>query len=270
MKVNEMKNVSTVILCGGRGTRMRELARTIPKPMVPIGDRPLLWHIMEWYARFDCTDFVLALGWRGEAIKSFVLHHRLLLGDFAGETGTGGEFAPLNSADPALEPWRISCIDTGRDSKTATRVKRVADRTSGDQIMVTYGDGLSDIDIDSLLRFHRDHGRLATISAVRPPGQYGEVALSRDGRVEVFREKPAVTDRRVNGGFMVFEREAIDRYFPEDRDVMLEEGPLNALARDGELMGYQHDGFWRAMDDPNDHAVLDQMWNAGKAPWRVG
>ena len=232
----------TIILCGGRGTRIRDVDATLPKPMLPIGGRPVLWHVMSIYARHGHRDFVLALGWLGDQIRRWTAEQR--------EPG-----------------WRVTCEDTGRDALTGTRV-RLAARAAGDgPVMVTYGDGVGDIDVTALVDFHRSHGRLATITAVHPPGRFGELELDGD-RVEQFAEKPQVSDSWINGGFMVLERDAVESFIPED-DVMLEREPIGALAAAGQLMAYRHEGFWQPMDTPRERDLLEELWTAGDAPWMV-
>lgn len=215
---------------------------TLPKPMLPIGGRPVLWHVMSIYARHGHRDFVLALGWLGDQIRRWATEHQ--------EPG-----------------WRVACEDTGRDSLTGTRVRRAAAAAGDGPVMVTYGDGVGDIDVTALVEFHRSHGRLATITAVHPPGRFGELVLAGD-RVDQFVEKPQVSDGWINGGFMVLEREAIEGYIPDD-DVMLEREPIAALADAGELMAYRHEGFWQPMDTPRERDLLEELWAAGDAPWTV-
>ncbi|HEU5152432.1 MAG TPA: sugar phosphate nucleotidyltransferase [Iamia sp.] len=259
--------VPTIILCGGRGTRISEVNPTIPKPLLPIGERPVLWHIMKVYAHHGATDFVLALGWLGEEIRRFFLNYHALTCDFSIELGKPDEIEYHGSH--AEESWRVTCVDTGRDSLTATRVRRAAAAIPGDgPVMVTYGDSVGDVDIAALLAFHRAHGKLATVTAVRPPGRFGELVL--DGRaVQRFDEKPQTSEGSINGGFMVFEREAIERFIPTDADVMLEREPMSGLARAGELVAFAHDGFWQPMDTPRERDLLERMWVDGTAPWRV-
>lgn len=232
----------TIILCGGRGTRISDVDPTLPKPMLPIGGRPVLWHVMSIYARHGHRDFVLALGWLGDQIRRWTTEHQ--------EPG-----------------WRVTCEDTGLDSLTGTRVRLAATAAGDGPVMVTYGDGVGDIDVAALVEFHRSHGRLATITAVHPPGRFGELVLAGD-QVDQFVEKPQVSDGWINGGFMVLEREAIERFIPDD-DVMLEREPIGALAAAGELMAYRHHGFWQPMDTPRERDLLEELWTAGDAPWMV-
>jgi glucose-1-phosphate cytidylyltransferase len=259
--------IPTIILCGGRGTRIREVSSLIPKPLLPVGDRPILWHIMKLYSSRGCHDFVLALGWLGEKIREFFLHYDALTSDF---TVTFGAERGIEYLSPHPEKdWRVTCIDTGLDALTGTRVRRAAERLGPGPVMVTYGDGIGDIDVSALLAFHRAHGRLATVTAVRPPGRFGELRLGNRGLVEEFAEKPQTSMGAINGGFMVFEREAIERYIPADDDVMLEREPLAALVADSEVMAFEHNGFWQPMDTPREQELLNGLWASGNAPWKL-
>jgi glucose-1-phosphate cytidylyltransferase len=223
------QSIPTIILCGGRGTRISEYNSTIPKPMVPIGNRPILWHIMKIYASFGHKDFVLALGWLGDEIRRFFLQYEALTRDFTIRYGAQGGIEYLGG-EPE-EGWRVSCIETGRDAETGTRVRLAAAHLGPGPVMVTYGDGVGSIDIDALLAFHRAKGKLATVTAVQPPSRFGELVVDRDGLAREFAEKPQTSAGTINGGFMVFEREAIERYFPSDFDCMLEKEPLNGWPR---------------------------------------
>jgi len=254
-----------IILCGGRGSRMSDASSLLPKPLLPIGDRPVLWHIMKIYSSHGFHDFVLALGWRGEEIRRFFLHYEAMTRDFTVTLGHAGGIEYLNSHEE--EGWRVSCVDTGRDALTGTRVRRAAGHAGTGSVMVTYGDGLGDVDVSALLAHHRASGRLATVTAVRPPGRFGELLI--DGsEVSEFAEKPQTSAGFINGGFMVLEREAIERYIPADRDVMLEREPLGGLARDGQLSAFLHQGFWQPMDTPRERDLLEELWSTGKAPWK--
>lgn len=260
-------SVPVVILCGGRGTRIGDAARTVPKPMLLIGQRPILWHILKVYGAAGFTDFVLALGYLGDIIRTFFLHYEAFTRDFTVELGRPDRIAYLQ--DQAEVGWRVTCVETGEDALTGTRVRRAVAHLPPGPIMVTYGDSVGDIDLGALLAFHRAHGHLATVTAVRPPGRFGELFINDDDRIEVFEEKPQTNSGAISGGFMVFEREAIEKYIPAEEDVMLERGPLNRLAEDGELYAYRHDGFWLPMDTVREHETLQALWAAGQAPWKV-
>jgi glucose-1-phosphate cytidylyltransferase len=259
--------VPTVILCGGRGTRISEVNPVVPKPMLPIGGRPILWHIMKVYATCGHSDFVLALGWLGEEIRRFFLHYHALTSDFTLELGKPDAIDYLNGHSE--ERWRVTCIDTGLDALTGTRVRRATRHLDNGPVMVTYGDSVGAVDIEGLLAHHRAHGRLATVTAVRPPGRFGELVVKDDGTIVEFAEKPQTTTGSINGGFMVFEKDAIDRYIPSDADVMLEREPMRALADDGQLVAYDHNGFWQPMDTPRERQLLEDLWVAGEAPWKT-
>jgi glucose-1-phosphate cytidylyltransferase len=259
-------DIPTIILCGGRGTRIREVSQVVPKPLLPIGGRPILWHIMKLYASQGHRDFVLALGWLGEEIRKFFLHYEALTCDFTIELGKPDSIEYLH--EHPEHGWRVSCLDTGLDALTGTRVRRAARHLPDGPVMVTYGDCVGDVDVDALLAHHRAEGRLATVTAVRPPGRFGELRM--DGtQVLEFAEKPQTSTGSINGGFLVLEREAIERYIPADDDVMLEREPLSALAADGQLSAYEHTGFWQPMDTPREQELLERLWATGDAPWKL-
>ena len=257
--------IPVIILCGGRGTRISDEYPTIPKPLVPIGNRPILWHIMKWYSHHGFTDFVLALGWLGEEIRRYFLQYQSLTSDFTIRLGAPDAIEYQN--DHPEGHWRVTCKDTGRDALTGTRVLDAVTGLDVDTVMVTYGDGVGDIDVTALLRHHRSEGRMATITAVQPPSRFGELVIDDSGRVREFVEKPQTSSGAINGGFMVFEVEAFKHYFPPDADVMLEREPLSALAADGQLTAYVHRGFWQPMDTPRERDLLERLWQAGDAPW---
>jgi glucose-1-phosphate cytidylyltransferase len=256
--------MKAVILAGGRGTRLSEETALRPKPMVEIGGRPILWHIMRIYAAHGVTDFVVCLGYKGWLSKGWFLNYRLHGSDLTVDLATG----QVEVLRPAPEPWRVTLVDTGEESMTGGRLRRVAPHLAGEEAFcLTYGDGVADIDIGALIAFHRAHGRQATITAVTPPGRFG--ALDRDGAtVNAFTEKPPGDGSgTINGGFFVLSPRVIERI--EGDATVWEEGPLRSLARDGELRAYDHRGFWHAMDTLRDRDQLERMWASGKAPWRV-
>lgn len=260
-------SVPTIILCGGRGSRIADTYPLLPKPLVPVGGKPILWHIMKLYAAAGFTDFLLALGWMGDQIRRFVLDYEMMTRDFRVQLGRGGsvEFLDRHPDDG----WTVTCMDTGSDTLTGTRVREAASHLDAQTVMVTYGDGVGDVDVGSVLAHHRDSGLLATITAVLPPSRFGELVVADNGRVQEFAEKPQTSAGAINGGFMVFEREAIDRYFPSDQDVMLEREPLSGLASDGQLSAYVHRGFWQPMDTARERTILEDLWSSGKAPWKI-
>jgi len=235
--------------------------------MLSVGGRPILWHIMKIYSSYGHREFVLALGWLGEEIRRFFLHYDALTSDFTVELGRANGIEFLDGH--AEESWRVTCIDTGVDALTGTRVRRATRHLTDGTVMVTYGDGVGTVDIEGLLAFHRQHGRLATVTAVHPPGRFGELVIDDRRGVTRFAEKPDTGTGSINGGFMVFEKEAIERYIPADADVMLEREPLTALAADNQLMAYVHDGFWQQMDTPRERQLLEELWGSEKAPWKV-
>jgi glucose-1-phosphate cytidylyltransferase len=265
--MRDTDSIPTIILCGGRGLRIRESSSTLPKPLLPIGNRPLVWHVMKLYAAHGHADFVLALGYLAETIKEFFLHFEARTNDFRIELGAPERVEYLNPLPEA--GWRVSCVDTGLSTPTGTRVRRAADFTQGQTVMVTYGDGVGDVDISALVAFHRAHGKLATITAVRPRSRFGELTVEDDGTVTCFDEKPPRRAGTVNGGFMVLEREAIERFIPLDREVALEGEPLSRLAEARQLVAYRHDGFWQQVDTPNEQQALTDLWDTGDAPWKV-
>ena len=252
-----------VLLCGGMGTRMREETEYRPKPMVEVGGRPLLWHIMKLYAAHGLTDFVCCLGYRGSMIKQYFLDYHALRSDVTVSLATGD----VEYASRDVEDWTVSLVDTGESSMTGARVKRV-ERYLGDSdlFLCTYGDGVADIDIRALVDFHRAHGRLATVTGVHPPSRFGELAIDGD-RVDRFAEKPG-GDSLVSGGFFVFDRAVLDR-ISADPSCVLEREPLEGLAADGELKVFRHDGYWQCADTVRDVEHLRGLWDRGAAPWRV-
>jgi glucose-1-phosphate cytidylyltransferase len=254
--------VKVVLLAGGLGTRLREETEYRPKPMVEIGGQPIIWHIMRNFAHFGCSEFVIATGYRGEVIKDYFLNFRARSRDFTVALGSGE--VDYHLLDVSDTDWTVTVTDTGKDTMTGGRVKRAARYTEG-RFMVTYGDGLADVDIDQLLAFHESHGRLATVTTTRPSSRFGVLDLDSDGVVERFREKPQA-DGHVNAGFFVFEPEVLDYL---DDDCTLEREPLERLAADRQLVAYEHTGFWQPMDTFREFQMLNEMWDAGDAPWRL-
>lgn len=256
--------MKTVILCGGKGTRLREETEYRPKPMVPIGDRPILWHIMRRYALYGHKDFVLCLGYKGEQIKEYFRNYRWNTRDVT--VSLDRPDAPKFHATRSTERWNVALCETGADSLTAWRVRAVRKHVGRGAFFLTYGDGVGDIDLKKLLAFHRKSGAICTLTAVHPPGRFGEIGLRSDGSVETFNEKPQTETGYINGGFMVCEPQLFD-YLPDDPGSMLEEGPLRRLALEGKLAAYRHEGFWQPMDTYQEFIRLNQMWESGRAPW---
>jgi glucose-1-phosphate cytidylyltransferase len=256
--------MQVVILCGGMGTRIRDVAEDIPKPMIPIGPRPILWHLMGCYARHGFKRFVVCLGHKGWLIKRWFLDYHLAEADFTLRLDAPEHLDIRKLSHP--EDWEITFVETGLHAMTGARVRKAAPYIDGEQFLLTYGDGLSDVDIGELVEFHRRHGRLGTVTTVPQPGRFGEVEI--DGtRVVAFAEKPARTLGRISGGFFVFQRSFLDRLADDDDDLVLEQAPLLELVRDGELAAYLHEGFWHCMDNSRDYHYLNQLWNDGKVPW---
>jgi len=254
--------MKTVILCGGMGTRLSEETQVKPKPMVEIGGKPILWHILSLYARYGYKDFVLALGYKGEVIKDYFLHYHPRTSDVKVHLASGR----VEYANTLAEDWDVEMVHTGEGTMTGGRLRRLRPiLEGGGTFMLTYGDGLSNVPIDRLVAFHERHGRLATVTAVRPPARFGTMAFDGD-RVVEFEEKPQVGEGWINGGFFVFEPEVLD-YIEGDHTV-LEAEPLENLAKDGQLMAYKHEGFWHCMDTLRDRNYLEDVWRSGRAPWK--
>jgi glucose-1-phosphate cytidylyltransferase len=264
-----MSDIQTVILCGGRGTRLREYTEAIPKVLVEVGGYPILWHIMKGYAAYGFEDFVLALGYLadrvvdyfGEALQSSPPGADRQSKVTPSLDGTATEVQSRKS----IEPWSIAAIDTGEETNTGGRIKRLEPKVHGETFFATYGDGVSNIDLRSLLSFHNAHGRIATVTVVRPQLSFGLVELENDGQVRCFTEKPQM-EGWINGGFFVFDRRVFDYL---DDDSVLEREPMERLASDGQLMAYRHDGFWACMDTYKDNLSLNQSWSAGNAAWKT-
>lgn len=253
--------MKAVILAGGLGTRLSEETNMLPKPMVTIGGKPILWHIMKIYHQAGISEFVVCLGYKGYVIKEFFANYSLHAADVTVDLKNGN----LDFHRRGAEPWRVTLIDTGSTTMTGGRLGRVRDQVGG-TFFATYGDGLSNVDIRGALAFHRSHGRLATMTSVVPPGRYG--ALERDGdQVLAFHEKPAGDGGQINGGFFVFEPEVLD--FIADDSTILEEQVLPELAASGQLMAYEHRGFWQPMDTLRDRRQLESAWVSGNAPWKT-
>lgn len=258
--------MKVVILCGGQGTRLREETEYRPKPMVEIGGKPILWHIMKTYAHYGLKDFVLCLGYRGYLIKDFFLNYEARMKDFTVRLG-GRPSVQFHNGHPE-EGWTVTLAETGETAQTGTRLRRVLRYVDSQTFCLTYGDGLGEINLQALLKFHRKHGKIGTVTGVRPPGRFGELRVD-DHQVTGFAEKPQVSEGLINGGFFVFEREFINRYLDDRDDLVLEREPLQHLAADGELMVYPHEGFWQPMDTYRELRLLEELWQTGCAPWKV-
>jgi len=259
--------MKVVILCGGKGTRLREETEYRPKPMVPIGDRPILWHIMKIYAAHGFKDFVLCLGYKGEMIKDYFRNYLWMTSNVSLQLGRKPGVRFHNHHDE--EDWSVTLVDTGEETATAGRINRIHSHVENDSdFFLTYGDGVGNVDIKASLEFHRKHGKKLTLTAVRPPGRFGELKLTPESRVAEFNEKPQVTEGRINGGFLVASTRIFDHLADSDR-LMFEDKPMRAIANEHELMAYRHDGFWQPMDTYSEYNLLNKMWAEGTAPWRI-
>lgn len=253
----------TAILAGGFGTRLAEYTDIVPKPMVTIGRHPILWHIMKHYAAYGHEDFVIALGYKGEVVKDYFRNYHAMSSDFSVDLSNGA----IEYHDSSSVNWRVTLVDTGAGSMTGGRVRRLKSYLGDERFLLTYGDGLANVDVDRLLAFHESHGRLVTVTAVRPPGRFGALAIDGDQVVD-FEEKPQVDQGWINGGFFVMEPAFLD-YIADDATV-LEKAPLERAARDGQLAAYRHDGYWHCMDTKRDRDHLQALWEAGDPPWAAG
>jgi glucose-1-phosphate cytidylyltransferase len=254
--------MKVVILAGGFGTRLAEVTEAVPKPMIEIGGRPLLWHIMRHYASYGHDEFFVALGYRGEVVKRYFLDYHTVNGDLT--VGLADGRVRVEKKEP--DDWVVHLIDTGLTTNTGGRVRRLASRLAGETFMLTYGDGVSDVDLDDLLGYHRSHGLLATVTAVRPPSRFGGLTFD-GGRVARFDEKPQIGEGWINGGFFVFEPAVFDLL--EGDATSLENDLLARLAAAGQLAGYRHKGFWQCMDTLRDRRLLEQLWDEGDPPWKT-
>jgi len=256
--------MKVVILCGGLGTRLREETEFRPKPMVPIGGRPILWHIMKIYAHYGHKEFILCLGYKGEVIKDYFRNYHWNMSDVTLKLGRKPQITYHN--EHAEEDWSVTLLDTGQETQTGGRLKRALAHIDSDTFLFTYGDGVTNSNINKTVEFHRKHGALATVTAVKPSGRFGELAM--DGQtITGFHEKPEKEAGFVSGGFFVFNKRIGD--YLEDDCTALEQRPLERLTQERQLKAYCHDGFWQCMDTFREQELLNKMWNTGKAPWKV-
>ncbi len=261
-----MEKIQVVILCGGEGTRIREVSTILPKPMLTIGGRPILWHIMKIYSTYGFENFILCLGYKGEMIKNYFYDYEILNSDFTVELG-GHKRIEICSNHHKEQGWQVTLADTGEKSLKGSRIKKIEKYVEGDLFMLAYGDGVADINLNELLSFHKRHGRIGTVTGVRPPSRFGELMV-KNNQIISFVEKPQVSEGLINGGFFVFNRKLFD-YLSEEDNCDFELGPLEQLAKDGELMVYQHKGEWACMDTYRDMKYLDKLWESGKAFWKI-
>ena len=250
------------ILAGGMGSRLSEMTDRVPKPMVEIGGKPILWHILKHYAEFGFKEFMIALGYKGEIIKDYFINYHYRAQNLSVHLADG----KVKRLGRPKEDWLVHLIDSGETTQTGGRVKKLLEYAQGQPIMATYGDGVADIDLHKLLQFHRRHGKAATVSAVRPPARFGGLQFEKD-RVTRIVEKPQIGEGWINGGFFVLEPQVAD-YIDGDKTVF-EHEPMERLAAEGQLMAYRHDNFWQCMDTVRDVQLLEKLWQSGKAPWQV-
>ncbi|MDB6005212.1 MAG: Glucose-phosphate cytidylyltransferase [Prosthecobacter sp.] len=259
--------MKVVILCGGKGTRLREETEFRPKPMLPIGTRPILWHIMKYYATQGHREFILCLGYKGEMIKEYFRNYRWTQGDVTVSLGAGS--APEFHDTHGEEDWKVTLAETGEESMTAFRVRQI-ERHLGDdeEFLLTYGDGVGNMDIGNVIQTHRAQKAVCTLTGVHPPGRFGELRIEGGSKVVAFNEKPQAEGGYINGGYMVCSRE-IFRYLPDDPGMMLERRPMDEMIRDGRLAVCPHEGFWQPMDTFQEFQLLNQLWKEERAPWKI-
>lgn len=258
--------MKAVILCGGQGTRIRDANELLPKPMLPIGGKPIVWHIMKMYAQHGVREFVLCLGYKGWIIKEFFLNYRAMTTDCTVTLGRHDAIEFHGSHDE--EDWKVTLAETGEATMTGGRVAAVRRYVEGDDLfLLTYGDGVANVDITRSIAFHREHGKIATVTAVRPPGRFGEM-MTENSRVVEFNEKPQASEGFINGGFFVLDAQRIWDLLGNDPQTIFEREPLRRLAREGQLCAYPHTGFWQPMDTAREYGLLNDLWAAGKAPWK--
>lgn len=256
--------MKTVIFAGGFGTRISEESYLRPKPMIEIGGQPILWHIMKIYSRFGYNDFIICLGYKGYMIKEYFADYFLHTSDVTFDLAKNKMEVHRNYA----EPWKVTLIDTGLNTMTGSRLKKVQPYVGEEPFLLTYGDGVSDIDIKKLVDFHHDHGKLATMTAIQPEGRFGIIDF-KGNQVQAFREKSSDDTGWINGGFMVFQPEIFNYIDPESNDITLEREPMETLAKENQLMAYKHSGFWQCMDTQRDKKKLEELWESGNAPWKI-
>lgn len=257
--------MKVVILAGGLGTRISEESYLKPKPMIEIGDKPILWHIMKIYSHYGFNDFVICLGYKGNLIKEFFANYYLYMSDVTFDFTDGGH---LKVHENVAEPWRVTLVDTGLETQTGGRIKQIEKYIENKPFMLTYGDGVSDVNLTQLLDFHKSHRKLATMTAVQPGGRYGVLEIDEQQNITRFTEKSKEDGGWINAGFMALEPGVFD-YLSEDEGLVFEREPLEKLAADGQLTAYRHNGFWQCMDTQRDKFKLEQLWEDGEAPWKM-
>lgn len=257
--------MKVVILAGGLGTRIAEETETRPKPMVEIGGKPILWHIMKGYSAFGFDDFVICLGYKGYLIKEYFMHYYMHNSDITIELGSNKVDIHFTNA----ESFKVTLVDTGLSTKTAGRLKRVRKYLGEEDFMLTYGDGVADVNLEELVQFHRSHGKVATVTAIQPEARFGGMELAHDGQVESFKEKPKGDGKWINGGFFVLKPSVFDFLEGNMDDIMWEDGPMEKLANSRQLMAYKHQGFWKCMDAMRDKLELEALWQNNHAKWKI-
>ena len=256
--------MKVVILAGGLGTRISEESHLMPKPMIGIGGKPILWHIMKYYSTFGFNEFIICCGYKQHVIKEFFADYYMHMSDITFDFTRGNKMTVHNNT---TEPWKVTLIDTGLHTMTGGRIKRVREYIGNEAFMLTYGDGVSDVDIKALVDFHKAHGKMATITAIQPGGRFGMIDINDDQCINNFKEKSKEDGGWINGGFMVLDPEIID-YIDGD-DTTFEAYPLETAAAEGQLKAFKHDGFWQCMDTMRDRELLEELWANDKAPWKV-
>lgn len=256
-----------MILCGGQGTRLRDVAELVPKPMVPVGPHPIVWHIMKSYAAYGVSRFILCLGYKREVFIDYFMNYNARASDVTLRLGYKSDVIYHDSHEE--EDWEVTLADTGDRTMTGGRIARAAKylKPDDEDFFMTYGDAVSDVDISALLYRHQSVGKMLTVSAVHPAGRFGQMEIASDGRVTGFSEKPQTESGFINGGFMVAKRDIIERYLTRDSGLVFEQEPMQAIQQDGQMSAYQHEGFWQCMDNPREYQLLNELWDNGQRPW---
>lgn len=261
------RDLPVMILCGGMGSRLHEETEFRPKPLLEVGGKPVLWHIMKMYSAHGFRKFILCLGYKGSMIKDYFMNYRAYQSDVTLHLGDSGRIE--YHASNHREDWDVTMVETGLTTQTGARVARAGQYVDAPAFCLTYGDGLGDIDLKALLKFHQSHGKVGTVTGVRPPGRFGELEIDKQGRAAEFNEKPQVTGGLINGGFFIFKKEFLTRFLSRRESLVLEREPLQQLAKAGELMVHPHRGFWQPMDTYREYKLINELWATGKAPWKV-
>ena len=254
--------MKAVILAGGYGTRMSEVTNSIPKPMVEIGGKPILWHIMNIYSHYGVNEFIICGGYKQYVIKEYFFNYLYHNSDLTIDLANG-DIKVINNDMPE---WKVTIVDTGLDTMTGGRIKRIQEYVGDESFFLTYGDGVSDVDIGQLVKFHKTHGKILTVTGVRPPGRFGEMMSAPDGKILEFNEKPQATDGRINGGYFVASPKIFD-YLGDREDLVFEQEPIRQLVKDEQLMTFEHNGFWQPMDTSREYQLLNELYEKGDAPW---